>query len=52
MILGPISLLDCAVFVVCLVPQLLIQVGFLGTLHVVVKVLPFLGKFCTPEIRD
>ncbi|KAK5945573.1 hypothetical protein PMZ80_002778 [Knufia obscura] len=40
--LGPISLVDCAVFVVCLLPQLFIQAGIYDVLLVVVKVLPFL----------
>jgi hypothetical protein len=45
MILGPVSLLDCLVFVIALVPQLLIQAGPLSTLLVVVKVLPFLSMY-------
>jgi hypothetical protein len=43
MILGPITLLDCAVFVFFLVPQLVWQVGIVTTLVTFVKVLPFLG---------
>ena len=42
-ILGPISLVDCVVFVICLIPQLFIQAGVLPTFQVVTKVLPFLG---------
>lgn len=45
MILGPISLLDCLVFVVCLIPQLLLQgPGLWEVILVVCKVLPFLRK--------
>jgi hypothetical protein len=43
MILGPITLVDCAVFVLFLIPQLLYQAGLAGTLLTVIKVLPFLG---------
>ena len=43
MILSPISLIDCAVFVLCLIPNLFYQVGIRQTFHVVVQVLPFLG---------
>ncbi|KAL9050467.1 MAG: hypothetical protein Q9162_006614 [Coniocarpon cinnabarinum] len=42
MLLGPISLLDCLVFVLCLTPQLLLQIGILGTLKCIAEVLPFL----------
>lgn len=43
MILGPISLLDCLVFVTFLVPQLLLQGPGLSELILVVcKVVPFL----------
>lgn len=45
-ILGPISLVDCFVFVVFLVPQLFIQAGLYDVVLVVVKVLPFL---CTRQ---
>ena len=41
-ILGPISLIDCAAFVIFLVPQLFLQAGIYDILLVVVKVLPFL----------
>jgi acetyl esterase/lipase len=44
MILGPVSLLDCVVFVIFLIPQLLYQAGPLSTLLMVCKVLPFLSK--------
>jgi hypothetical protein len=43
MILGPITLVDCAVFVLFLIPQLLYQAGLARTLLTVIKVLPFLG---------
>ena len=43
MILEAISLLDCAVFVLLLVPQLLYQLGPITTVRTVVQVLPFLG---------
>lgn len=43
MILGPISLLDCFVFVIFLIPQLLLQGPGLWELAIVIaKVLPFL----------
>ena len=41
MILGPISLVDCVVFVICLTPNLLVQLGLLTTLSLA-GVLPFL----------
>lgn len=44
--LGPVSYLDCLVFCICLVPQLLIHVGFFGTAGVVLRCLPFLCKSC------
>ncbi|KAF7559975.1 hypothetical protein G7046_g4177 [Stylonectria norvegica] len=42
MLLGPISLLDCLVFVVFLLPQLLWSVGIFQTVIVGLKALPFL----------
>ena len=42
MILGPITLVDCAVFVIFLIPQLFYQAGIGATLRTVIKVLPFL----------
>ncbi|VUC37563.1 unnamed protein product [Clonostachys rosea] len=42
MILGPVTLLDCLVFLIFLAPQLLIQVGLCQTVHVALKALPFL----------
>jgi len=42
MILGPVSLLDCLVFAILVVPQLLLHVGFFRTLAVAIKTLPFL----------
>lgn len=44
MLLGPVSLLDCLVFVTLLAPQLLIQAGVLPTLRAVIWSLPFLCK--------
>ena len=44
MILGPISLLDCAVFVIFLLPSLLVQVGILKTIRLIIQALPFLGS--------
>lgn len=45
MILGPISLLDCLVFVICLIPQLLLQGPGLGELILVLcQIIPFLCK--------
>lgn len=41
-ILGPISLLDCGIFIFCLVPQLFLQAGLYDVVLVIVKVLPFL----------
>jgi hypothetical protein len=42
MILGPVSLLDCVIFVLFLLPNLLVQVGPVQILSLV-KVIPFLG---------
>lgn len=47
-ILGPISLLDCVVFVICLIPQLFIQAGLYDIALVVFKVLPFLRMTTCP----
>jgi hypothetical protein len=44
MILGPVSLLDCVVFVLFLLPNLLVQVG-LVQIFSLIKVIPFLGTF-------
>ena len=44
MILGPITLIDCVFFVLCLIPNLLLLAGPIATLSLV-KVLPFLGTF-------
>lgn len=43
MILGPVSYLDCLVFLGFLTPQLLIQVGLFDTLKCVLQAIPFLG---------
>lgn len=44
MILGPISLLDCLVFVLVLIPQLLYQADLFSLSLVIVQVIPFLSK--------
>ena len=47
MILGPISLIDCLVFVIFLIPQLLWRVGLFKTIITGIKALPFLGMSLT-----
>lgn len=42
MILGPVSLLDCVVFLIFLVPRFVIDVGFFRTAYWGLKCLPFL----------
>ncbi len=42
MILGQISYIDCAVFLIFLAPQLILQVGFVETFVCAFKALPFL----------
>lgn len=42
MILGPVSLIDCAVFCVFLAPQLIWNVGFFRTVLTVIRCLDFL----------
>lgn len=42
MILGPISLVDCGVFLIFLAPQLIWHAGFFLTLFTGLKALPFL----------
>ncbi|KAI5459935.1 Alpha/Beta hydrolase protein [Mariannaea sp. PMI_226] len=42
MIFGPISLIDCFVFLILLLPQLLWKVGIIQTISVAAKALPFL----------
>ncbi|KAH6969718.1 Alpha/Beta hydrolase protein [Fusarium avenaceum] len=42
MILGPISLIDCGVFLIFLAPQLIWNAGFFFTLFTAIKALPFL----------
>lgn len=44
MILGPITLLDCVVFVIFLIPNLIYLTGLVATLSLV-KVLPFLSTY-------
>jgi hypothetical protein len=47
MILGPVSLLDCVIFVLFLLPNLLVQVGPVQILSLI-KIIPFLGTFTSP----
>lgn len=42
MILGPVSLIDSAIFCLFLAPQLIIQVGLFRTIYVALSCLPFL----------
>ena len=52
MILGPVSLLDCVIFVIFLLPNLLVQVGPVQILSLI-KVIPFLGTFTSsPSCQD
>jgi hypothetical protein len=52
MILGPVSLLDCVIFVLFLLPNLLVQVGPVQILSLI-KVIPFLGTFTSsPSCQD
>jgi hypothetical protein len=51
MILGPVSLLDCVIFVLFLLPNLLVQVGLVQILSLI-KVIPFLGTFPSYQDRD
>lgn len=44
MILGQISYVDCAIFVLFLVPQLFLRVNFIDLLTTVLKAIPFLGR--------
>jgi hypothetical protein len=41
MILGPVSLLDCLVFLIFLVPRFILDVGFFRTASVALRCLPF-----------
>jgi hypothetical protein len=43
MILGQVSYLDIIAFLLFLAPQLLLHVGFFGTLACGLRALPFLG---------
>jgi hypothetical protein len=45
MILGSISYIDCAVFLIFLAPQLLLQAGFIDTFVCAFKALPFLRMY-------
>ena len=45
MMLGQISYLDCVVFVLFLIPQLLLRVNFIELLITGLKAIPFLGRF-------
>lgn len=47
---GPISLLDCVVYLFFLAPQLLIQVGLLDTLRCALPALPFLVFRMPPQL--
>lgn len=51
MILGPITLLDCLVFLIFLAPQLLWSVGIFQVLSVGIRALPFLrgSIFCNSQ---
>ncbi|KAI9167425.1 hypothetical protein HJFPF1_03552 [Paramyrothecium foliicola] len=42
MILGPVSLVDCLIFLLFLIPQLLLQAGLLATLRAAIPALPYL----------
>lgn len=42
MLLSPISYLDCLIFTLLLIPQLLLQIGILPTLYTALSCLPFL----------
>ncbi|KAL9947221.1 hypothetical protein D7B24_001898 [Verticillium nonalfalfae] len=42
MILGPVSLIDCAVFCVFLAPQLILHIGLFRTIYFALRALPFL----------
>lgn len=45
MLLGPVSYLDCLVFLVFLAPQLLLNVGLIETVVVVLQALPFFRTY-------
>jgi hypothetical protein len=49
--LGPVSLLDCIVFVIFLAPQLILQAGLFRTVSVALKALPFLCNAPLPTAR-
>lgn len=44
MILGQISYVDCVVFLICLIPQLLIQSNFFELIFCGLRALPFICK--------
>ncbi|RGP69956.1 hypothetical protein FLONG3_7613 [Fusarium longipes] len=52
MILGPISLIDCGVFIIFLAPQLIWNAGFFLTLFTALKALPFLYRYLTHPSRQ
>ena len=52
MILGPISLIDCLVFVLFLAPQLLLQVRLYDTVACILQVLPFLRKSFSTRLGE
>lgn len=45
MILGPVSLIDCLVFLIFLTPQLLIEAGIFATLRAAIPALPYLCEY-------
>ncbi|KEY67178.1 hypothetical protein S7711_03038 [Stachybotrys chartarum IBT 7711] len=52
MILGPVSLIDCLVFCLFLIPQLLLQAGLLETLRAGLPALPFLSSRQNTWVRQ
>ena len=43
MILGPIEYVDCLVFILCLIPQLLLWINWVTLILTALKALPSLG---------
>jgi len=52
MILGPISWLDCFVFLLFLIPQLIIHVGLIKTALWLIGASPFLSKYAMPMLDE
>ena len=50
MILGQISYVDCVVFLICLIPQLLIQSNFFELLFCGLRAVPFICELCQLSI--